>query len=326
MLRYQANEGVLLRSRLLYYRVRSGSLALISARAHLTAGDRTGAMVRGLRATAPLRKGQQIFVMPPHLLLNLRMVRCARRSRREAWTSVRARPHHAPHGPSCRSGTTLCSGGYTTRPRRSRTVPRAPVGRRRCRRRRPSRDHPIFFCARGARTTAGQGARAATARARVRGVVGERGTLSPPVRRPAGLGGLALYLIREALNRTSFWRPYLCSLPKHVPLPVFYSPKCASRPPAPPLPSALSHMVLLQPLRPPAPPPPRLAPRRLPPRPGRGWSSGARREAVRGDGAGDGAVGGGGRGGCGGGGGGGRPLPAARRRADRGPARCAVSR
>ena len=38
-------------------------------------GDRSGAMVRGLRATGSLRKGQQIFVMPKHLLLNLRMVR-----------------------------------------------------------------------------------------------------------------------------------------------------------------------------------------------------------------------------------------------------------
>lgn len=25
--------------------------------------------------------------------------------------------------------------------------------------------------------------------------------------------------------RTSAWRPYLCSLPEHVPLPIFYSPK-----------------------------------------------------------------------------------------------------
>jgi hypothetical protein len=40
-----------------------------------------------------------------------------------------------------------------------------------------------------------------------------------------GLGGLAVYLIHESLNESSFWRPYLCSLPKFVPLPVFYSPQ-----------------------------------------------------------------------------------------------------
>jgi hypothetical protein len=39
-----------------------------------------------------------------------------------------------------------------------------------------------------------------------------------------GLAGLAVYLIYESLNETSFWRPYLCSLPKLVPLPIFYSP------------------------------------------------------------------------------------------------------
>jgi hypothetical protein len=37
-------------------------------------GDQSGAMVRGLRATGPLRKGQRIFIMPQNLLLNLRMV------------------------------------------------------------------------------------------------------------------------------------------------------------------------------------------------------------------------------------------------------------
>jgi len=43
------------------------------------------------------------------------------------------------------------------------------------------------------------------------------------------LSGLAVYLIQEALNKTSFWRPYLCSLPRHVPLPLFYSPKKLER-------------------------------------------------------------------------------------------------
>ena len=32
------------------------------------------------------------------------------------------------------------------------------------------------------------------------------------------------YLIHESLNRTSRWRPSLCSLPRHVPLPLFHSP------------------------------------------------------------------------------------------------------
>ena len=40
-----------------------------------------------------------------------------------------------------------------------------------------------------------------------------------------GLAGLAVYLIHESLNSSSFWRPYLCSLPKAVPLPIFYSPQ-----------------------------------------------------------------------------------------------------
>ena len=43
--------------------------------------------------------------------------------------------------------------------------------------------------------------------------------------RSAGLGGLAVFLIHQALNASSFWRPYLCSLPKYVPLPAFYSPR-----------------------------------------------------------------------------------------------------
>ncbi|EKX51249.1 hypothetical protein GUITHDRAFT_103166 [Guillardia theta CCMP2712] len=38
-----------------------------------------------------------------------------------------------------------------------------------------------------------------------------------------GLSGLAVYLIHESLNKSSFWRPYLCALPRHVPLPIFYS-------------------------------------------------------------------------------------------------------
>ena len=37
------------------------------------------------------------------------------------------------------------------------------------------------------------------------------------------IGGLAVLLITEALNKSSHLRPYLCSLPEHVPLPVFYS-------------------------------------------------------------------------------------------------------
>lgn len=40
-----------------------------------------------------------------------------------------------------------------------------------------------------------------------------------------GLAGLAVLLLHEALNASSEWRPYLCSLPRHVPLPIFYSPK-----------------------------------------------------------------------------------------------------
>jgi hypothetical protein len=35
------------------------------------------------------------------------------------------------------------------------------------------------------------------------------------------IGGLAVLLITEALNKSSHLRPYLCSLPEHVPLPVF---------------------------------------------------------------------------------------------------------
>mmetsp|Transcript_18860 Transcript_18860/g.38367 ORF Transcript_18860/g.38367 Transcript_18860/m.38367 type:complete len:451 (+) Transcript_18860:130-1482(+) len=38
------------------------------------------------------------------------------------------------------------------------------------------------------------------------------------------IGGLALLLLVEALNASSFYRPYLCSLPLTVPLPVFYRP------------------------------------------------------------------------------------------------------
>jgi len=38
-----------------------------------------------------------------------------------------------------------------------------------------------------------------------------------------GLGGLAVYLMRESMNRPSFWRSYICSLPDYVPLPVFFS-------------------------------------------------------------------------------------------------------
>lgn len=37
------------------------------------------------------------------------------------------------------------------------------------------------------------------------------------------IGGLAILLLTEAFNRTSSYRAYLCSLPEHVPLPVFYS-------------------------------------------------------------------------------------------------------
>ena len=37
------------------------------------------------------------------------------------------------------------------------------------------------------------------------------------------IGGLAVLLLTEALNRSSIFREYLCSLPEHVPLPVFYS-------------------------------------------------------------------------------------------------------
>jgi hypothetical protein len=37
------------------------------------------------------------------------------------------------------------------------------------------------------------------------------------------IGGLAILLLTEALNRTSSYRAYLCSLPEQVPLPVFYS-------------------------------------------------------------------------------------------------------
>mmetsp|Transcript_39839 Transcript_39839/g.62164 ORF Transcript_39839/g.62164 Transcript_39839/m.62164 type:complete len:272 (+) Transcript_39839:381-1196(+) len=32
---------------------------------------------------------------------------------------------------------------------------------------------------------------------------------------------LAVYLLFEAMNETSFYRPFLCSLPRHIPLPVF---------------------------------------------------------------------------------------------------------
>jgi len=37
------------------------------------------------------------------------------------------------------------------------------------------------------------------------------------------IGGLAVLLLTEALNKTSTYREYVCSLPEHVPLPVFYS-------------------------------------------------------------------------------------------------------
>ncbi|EKX43186.1 hypothetical protein GUITHDRAFT_110913 [Guillardia theta CCMP2712] len=37
------------------------------------------------------------------------------------------------------------------------------------------------------------------------------------------IGALAVFLLLESQNKSSFWRPYLCSLPKHVPLPMFYS-------------------------------------------------------------------------------------------------------
>jgi hypothetical protein len=40
-----------------------------------------------------------------------------------------------------------------------------------------------------------------------------------------GMSGLAVLLLHEALNASSAWRPYLCTLPRHVPLPIFYSPK-----------------------------------------------------------------------------------------------------
>ena len=40
---------------------------------------------------------------------------------------------------------------------------------------------------------------------------------------PLCIGGLAVLLLTEALNRSSIFREYLCSLPEHVPLPVFYS-------------------------------------------------------------------------------------------------------
>jgi hypothetical protein len=38
-----------------------------------------------------------------------------------------------------------------------------------------------------------------------------------------GLGGLAVYLMRESMNKSTFWRSYICSLPDYVPLPVFFS-------------------------------------------------------------------------------------------------------
>ena len=38
-----------------------------------------------------------------------------------------------------------------------------------------------------------------------------------------GVAGLAVWLVRESLNKDSEWRPYICSLPRHVPLPLFYS-------------------------------------------------------------------------------------------------------
>mmetsp|Transcript_48511 Transcript_48511/g.75762 ORF Transcript_48511/g.75762 Transcript_48511/m.75762 type:complete len:358 (+) Transcript_48511:62-1135(+) len=37
-----------------------------------------------------------------------------------------------------------------------------------------------------------------------------------------GFSALSLYLIHEARNKTSFWRPFLCSLPSSVPLPMFW--------------------------------------------------------------------------------------------------------
>ena len=40
-----------------------------------------------------------------------------------------------------------------------------------------------------------------------------------------GMSGLAVLLLHEALNSSSILRPYLCTLPRHVPLPIFYSPK-----------------------------------------------------------------------------------------------------
>jgi len=44
-----------------------------------------------------------------------------------------------------------------------------------------------------------------------------------------GLGGLAVYLMRESMNKSSFWRPYICSLPSYVPLPIFFSEKKLER-------------------------------------------------------------------------------------------------
>jgi len=44
-----------------------------------------------------------------------------------------------------------------------------------------------------------------------------------------GLGGLAVFLMRESMNKSSFWRPYICSLPSYVPLPIFFSEKKLQR-------------------------------------------------------------------------------------------------
>lgn len=35
--------------------------------------------------------------------------------------------------------------------------------------------------------------------------------------------------MRESMNKSTFWRPYICSLPNYVPLPVFYSPSKLER-------------------------------------------------------------------------------------------------
>lgn len=44
-----------------------------------------------------------------------------------------------------------------------------------------------------------------------------------------GLGGLAVFLIHEALNRSSAWRPFLCTLPARTRLPMFLSPKMQAK-------------------------------------------------------------------------------------------------